>query len=387
MMQDKDISNYKNQVSTSDTTDEIDLTDILRQLWVKHRFILKVTVVFFLLGLFIALFSPVKYTAHCTVVPQSGKDGASSNLGGLAAMMGVNIGAGAGGGETLSPNVYPQIVKSVPFTHEIMQTPIKVERSEGKEITLYDFYTNKEYQPFNLIGSVKRYTIGLPFLLINAIRGSDMLEEVLPADSVSLLTLSKEEEEVYRTIQNSMQLNLNPKEGYITIDYTFPEAEAAARITDQVRKTLEQYVMAFKSEKMEDNLTFVRQSFDEAQEDFQQKQERLAIFQDANRGLTTASARATEQRLRSEYDIAFTVYNELAKQLEQAKLAVKESKPVLTVIEPVVVPVQKSAPRRSIILVGFTFLGVVFSIGWVFIKPFFAEIAQGVSQSKEAISQ
>lgn len=375
--------NNRNLIPSQETTDEIDLTEILRKLWVKRKFILKTTGIFLLIGLFIALFSPVKYTAHCTVVPQSGKDGSGGNLGGLAAMMGVNIGTGASGGETLSPNVYPQIVKSVPFTREIMQTPIKVEKSEGKEITLYDFYTNKEYQPFNLIGSVKKYTIGLPFLLINAIRGSDMQEEAHPSDSLSLPTLNKDEERVYQAIQGSMQLNLNPKEGYITIDYTFPEAEAAARITDKVRKTLEQYVMAFKSEKMEDNLAFVQQSFDEAQEDFQQKQDRLAIFQDANRGLTTASARATEQRLRSEYDIAFTVYNELAKQLEQAKLAVKESKPVLTVIEPVVVPVQKSAPRRSIIIAGFLFLGLVAAIGWIFTKPFIAEVVQGVKQEKE----
>lgn len=375
--------NNRNLIPSQETTDEIDLTEILRKLWVKRKFILKTTGIFLLIGLFIALFSPVKYTAHCTVVPQSGKDGSGSNLGGLAAMMGVNIGTGASGGETLSPNVYPQIVKSVPFTRAIMQTPIKVEKSEGKEITLYDFYTNKEYQPFNLIGSVKKYTIGLPFLLINAIRGSDMQEEAHPSDSLSLPTLNKDEERVYQAIQGSMQLNLNPKEGYITIDYTFPEAEAAARITDKVRKTLEQYVMAFKSEKMEDNLAFVQQSFDEAQEDFQQKQDRLAIFQDANRGLTTASARATEQRLRSEYDIAFTVYNELAKQLEQAKLAVKESKPVLTVIEPVVVPVQKSAPRRSIIIAGFLFLGLVTAIGWIFTKPFIAEVVQGVKQEKE----
>lgn len=375
--------NNRNLIPSQETTDEIDLTEILRKLWVKRKFILKTTGIFLLIGLFVALFSPIKYTAHCTVVPQSGKDGSGGNLGGLAAMMGVNIGTGASGGETLSPNVYPQIVKSVPFTREIMQTPIKVEKSEGKEITLYDFYTNKEYQPFNLIGSVKKYTIGLPFLLINAIRGSDMQEEAHPSDSLSLPTLNKDEERVYQAIQGSMQLNLNAKEGYITIDYTFSEAEAAARITDKVRKTLEQYVMAFKSEKMEDNLAFVQQSFDEAQEDFQQKQDRLAIFQDANRGLTTASARATEQRLRSEYDIAFTVYNELAKQLEQAKLAVKESKPVLTVIEPVVVPVQKSAPRRSIIIAGFLFLGLVTAIGWIFTKPFIAEVVQGVKQEKE----
>lgn len=384
MTQDTRTSDYENRPPAQDTTDEIDLMDILRQLWLKRWFILKVTGIFLLLGLFIALFSPVKYTAHCTVVPQSGKEGSSGNLGGLAAMMGVNIGAG-GTGETLSPSVYPQIVKSLPFTREIMQTPIKVEKSEGEEITLYDFYTNKAYQPFNLIGNIKKYTIGLPGVLVSAIQGNHSKgDSHAPAnDSTSLPILSKNEERVYKTIQSSIQLNMNQKEGYIGMSYTFPEAEAAARITDQVRKTLEQYVTAFKSEKVEDNLVFVQQSFNDARHDFLEKQERLATFQDANRGLTTASARATEQRLRSEYDIAFTVYNELAKQLEQAKLTVKESKPVLTVIEPVVVPAQKSAPRRSMILVVFTFLGVVFSIGWVFIKPFFAGIAQGVRQNKE----
>lgn len=380
MTQDTHTPDYENRLPAQDTTDEIDLADILRQLWLKRGFILKVTGIFLLLGLFIALFSPVKYTAHCTVVPQSGKEGSSSNLGGLAAMMGVNIGAG-GTGETLSPSVYPQIVKSVPFTREIMQTPIKVEKSEGEEITLYDFYTNKAYQPFNLIGNIKKYTIGLPGVLVGAIRGNRSQADNQPPanDSTSLPILGKKEERVYKTIQSSIQLNMNSKEGYIGMSYTFPEAEAAARITDQVRKTLEQYVTAFKSEKVEDNLAFVQQSFNDARLDFLEKQEKLATFQDANRGLTTASARATEQRLRSEYDIAFTVYNELAKQLEQAKLTVKESKPVLTVIEPVVVPAQKSAPRRSMILVAFTFVGVVASIGWVFIKPFFAEIAQGVN--------
>lgn len=383
MTQDNYTAENQNRLPSPETTDEIDLTEILRKLWIKRKFILKTTGISLLIGLFIALFSPVKYTAHCTVVPQSGKEGAGGNLGGIAAMMGVNIGTGASGGETLSPNVYPQIVKSVPFTREIMQTSIKVEKSGEKEIPLYDYYTDKQYQSSSLIGAIKKYTLGLPGLLIGAVRGSDAQEQSIASDSLSLPTLSRDEEKVYQTIQSSLQLNLNPKDGYITIDYTFPEAEAAARITDQARKTLEQYVTAFKSEKMEDNLSFVQESFDEAQTDFQQKQERLATFQDANRGLTTASARATEQRLRSEYDIAFTVYNELAKQLEQAKLAVKESKPVLTVIEPVVVPVQKSAPRRSIIIAGFLFLGLVAAIGWVLTKPFIAEVLQGVKQGKE----
>lgn len=360
-------------------SEEIDLRDLIVQLWKGRKFILTVTGLFLLLGIFIALFSPVTYTANCTVVQQTGKSGSNNNLGGLAAMMGVNIGA-IGAGETLSPKIYPQIVKSAPFTREIMQTSIRVEKSAGKEITLYDYYTDKQYQPFNLAESIKKYTIGLPGLLVGAIRANNTQEQVFPSDTLSLLVLSKEEERVYQTIQKSIQLTLNQKDGYITISYSFPEAAATAEITDRVRKTLEKYITAFKSEKAEDNLAFVEQSFNDARHDFLQKQERLASFQDANRGLTTASARTTEQRLNTEYDIAFTIYNELAKQLEQAKLTVKETKPVLTVIEPVVVPTQKSAPRRSIILVSFVFLGIVIGTGWVLVKPFLSTVLQDVKQ-------
>lgn len=122
------------------SSEEIDLMDLIRKLWVKRRFILSVTTIFLLLGLFIALISPVSYTASCTVVPQSG-EGKSGGLSGVAAMMGVNLGSSAMTEGTLSPHIYPEIVKSAPFTLEIMQTPIVTKRSNGKEITLYEYYT------------------------------------------------------------------------------------------------------------------------------------------------------------------------------------------------------------------------------------------------------
>ncbi len=195
-----------------------------------------------------------------------------------------------------------------------------------------------------------------------------------------MLALTDEEERVYKTIQSSLTQNFNQKDGYLTLEYSFPEAEGAAQITDQVRKTLGKYVISFKSEKAEDNLAFVEQSYEDARKDFLEKQSRLASFRDANRGLTTATAQATEQRLRSEYDLAFSVYSELAKQREQAKLSVKETKPVLTVIEPVVVPSQKSAPRRGIILIGFLFFGLVVGCAWVFIEPVWINIQKGIGK-------
>ena len=232
------------------------------------------------------------------------------------------------------------------------------------------------------MNSIKKYTIGLPSLLISSMKPTSV--PTVYADTITgkVITLSREERKVIASIQQNIQFESNPKDGYIKLGYSFSESQPTAVIAENMYATLEKYVTNYKSQKQMDNLLFVEESFEKARKDFIQKQSSLASFQDANRDLASAMARTTERRLNSEYDVAYTVYNELAKQLEQAKISVKESTPVLTVIDPVVVPHQKSAPRRSIILITFLFLGFVASIAWVLVKPFFQEIVSEVKNGQ-----
>lgn len=365
-----------NPYNGMDNSDEIDLKEIIAKLWHKRKFILICTGVFVVLGIVVAFTSPVSYTASCTLVPQSGTSG-GGNLGGLASMMGVSMGSPMAG-ETLSPTVYPQIINSVPFCKEIMETPIVVDKSGGEEITLYDYYTDKRYSPTSFMGTIKKYTIGLPGLILSG--GKSDSGTTVHSDSItgSVVTLSKDERRVIEMVKESIQFNNNAKDGYITLGYSFSEAHPTAVIAQNIYTTLEKYVTSYKSQKQLDNLTFVEGNYEKARSEFMQSQANLAAFQDANRDLISAMARTTERRLNAEYDVAYTVYNELARQLEQAKIAVKESVPVLTVIDPVVVPNQKSAPRKAIILFAFTFLGLVVAVGWVFVKPFIDEVRSEV---------
>ena len=361
-------------------SDEIDLVDLLRKLWVQRKLILTVTAIFLLIGIFVAMVSPVSYTAGCTVVPQSGEN-KSGGLGGVAAMMGVNLGTGGMTGGTLSPGIYPEIVKSVPFTLEIMQTPIVTEKSDGKAITLYEYYTEKQYQDRNLLGSIKKYTLGLPGVILGSFRKEEPVQEtVAQGDTMTVYSLNAKEKRAYNAIQGALQVTTNSKDGSVSIGYSFPEARPAAEVSNQIYRTLEKYVASFKSEKLEDNLQFVEESYETARKDFLQAQSRLAAFQDANRGLATATARSTETRLQSEFNIAFSVYSELAKQREQARIAVKENQTILTLVNPAVVPNEKSAPRRSIILMGFLFLGFFAACGWVLGKPYVQTIYQDIQK-------
>lgn len=83
-----------------------------------------------------------------------------------------------------------------------------------------------------------------------------------------------------------------------------------------------------------------------------------------------------EERLQSENQITFSVYNELAKQLETAKIQVKEDTPVLTVIEPITIPNEKSEPKRPMIVFIWVFIGGIVGIGWVFGKGYLVDFKE-----------
>lgn len=182
---------YTESTGLQQTEQEIDLVEIVRKLWKNRKFILRITLVFMLLGVLVALFSAEEYTAGSTMVPQTSEKKMSGGLSGLAAMAGINLGD-ISGGETLSPKMYSKILESIPFQKELMQTPIKFEEYE-QPVTLFDYFTNEEYKKFSLGGAIKKYTIGLPGVIMKAIRGEKKDEIYKPEGIGALQTLTFKE--------------------------------------------------------------------------------------------------------------------------------------------------------------------------------------------------
>ena len=94
-------------------------------------------------------------------------------------------------------------------------------------------------------------------------------------------------------------------------------------------------------------------------------------------------AKTEEERLQSEYSIAFSVYSELAKQLEQAQIQVKEETPVFSVLSPTVVPKLKSKPQKVKILAIWLFLGGVIGTGIVFGRQYMGTFKERWKESDE----
>jgi uncharacterized protein involved in exopolysaccharide biosynthesis len=171
-----------------------------------------------------------------------------------------------------------------------------------------------------------------------------------------------------------LTISLDDKKGYITLTANMPEPVAAAQLAQAAFDILQKYITKFKIEKVQSDLDFVQERYDEAKSNFEEVQARRAKLRDANMNTTRYSALAELEKLDAEYALRQGVYNSLAQRVEQAKINVKETTPVLTIINPVTIPRQKSKPRRAMILFAFTFLGVVAGMGTVLVLPTVAEI-------------
>ena len=112
------------------------------------------------------------------------------------------------------------------------------------------------------------------------------------------------------------------------------------------------------------------QRCNEAEKDFKAKQYAVAQFQDRNRDLFSSLPQTRLQQMQAEYNLAFSVYTELAKQLETKRIKLKEDQPIFTIIEPVSVPNERSKPKRVMIVAIWTFVGLVIGIGTIFFRDF-----------------
>ena len=354
--------------------DEIDLIALAKTIWEGRKLIIKTVLVFMLLGLGIALFSGKEYTASSTMVPQlsSGK----SNLGGLsslAAMAGFNLDMNMETSE-LSPYIYPQIVQSVPFQLELMEAPFNFENIDHS-ISIYEYYT--DYAKPNLVTVVKKYTIGLPFLLLKALKPKK--PEALPAlasDSLlfSPIVLTDKQETIRKMLAESVTLETNDKEGYLVLNAIFHDPKVAAQVAFKAQMLLQKYITEFKIKKAKAQLNFIGERYAEKKTEFEKAQTNLAAFVDRNKNVTSALARTEQDRLQNEYKLAFEVYSQLAQQFEQAQIQVKEDTPVFSIVKPVTVPIEKSKPNRPMILAIWTFLGGIIAIGWIFGKQFMKDV-------------
>jgi uncharacterized protein involved in exopolysaccharide biosynthesis len=336
--------------------DEIDLIALLKTVFVARRFVIKTTILFAVLGIILAVVSPTKYTASSTFVPQLSEGQTNSPLGGLASLAGINVSAIMGGQpQEISPSLYPQIAESVPYRLALLDATVESNTS-------FRDYILSQSGGVAILPLLKKYTIGLPGLLLK--KQTDNNENL----DTSLFQITEQDKDLFELLAQVVSIEVDDQEGLVSISVEFADRMVAAQLAQAATDLLQSNVIAFKSQSARNNLDFIESQFESKRKEFEEIQDSIAIFKDQNLNITSALYQNQLTRLESQFTVISSVFQELAGQVEQAKIQVNKDTPIFTIIEPVSVPLERSKPKRTKTVIIWTFLGGVFSVGWVLVK-------------------
>ena len=357
------MSELKNQYNNED---EIDLIELFKKIYIEKRFIIKSSIITALVGVLFALIQPNQYTSSTTFIPQLSTEmkGGVSSLSGLASLAGINLG-GVEGSSEFPPTLYPQVIESVPFRLKLLSSSVNI-NNDTKILSDY-ILTEKS---FNLVCIIKKYTIGLPSLIVGIFRTEDSTKKSLS----EIYSISKDDKLLFEHLENNLTLSVNDKEGFITMSFTDENKNVAAQITSFAQSMLQEKIIEFKIKSSKELLDFTIEQYNQKKYAFEALQDERAIFVDKNINISSSLYQNKLNRIESELSIAQSVVQQLATQVEQAKLKVNKDTPVFTTIKPVSVPYEKSAPSRSIIVIVFLLLGLILSSGYILIKNPLIEI-------------
>jgi len=347
---------------------DIDLVELLKVLIKRRKVIIITTLSCFCIGVFLAIFSPRVFKAQCIFVPQTNQSFSASKYSSIASMIGMDLDISGNDGP-ISPRVYPCIFDNAAFLKELIYTPIHF-RDSAEPYSFYEYMTEPSHQKFNIVKTVEKYTIGLPFLIMYAIlpdrHESDLPKTGFTIDS-TLVTLTKKEAKVAKTLSKNIKLDVDSKKGVLTMTVTMPEALASAEMCQASYDLLKRYVVDFKLARSRKNLAFIEQQYEEVKADYEKKQRQAAYFIDSHQGMMTAAATVEKVRYESEAELAKQLYSELAKNLLSSRVKLEESNVAFTDLAPVAVPTKKFKPRGSVLCLIWTFLGLAGSCGYALI--------------------
>jgi capsular polysaccharide biosynthesis protein len=340
--------------------DEIDLLELLKKIYTEKKFIIKSSIISVVLGVLFALIQPNQYTSSTTFIPQLSTDAKAggSSLSGLASLAGINLG-GVEGSSEFPPTLYPQVIESVPFRLKLLSSSVNI----NNETKILSDYILSE-KSFNLVGAIKKYTIGLPSLIVGIFRAEDSTKKSLS----EIYSISEDDKLLFDHLENNLSLSVNDKEGFITMSFTDKNKNVAAQIANSAQSLLQDRIIEFKVKSSKELLDFTIEQYNQKKYAFEALQDERAIFVDKNINISSSLYQNKLNRIESELSIAQSVVQQLATQVEQAKLKVNKDTPVFTTIKPVSVPYEKSAPSRSLMVIIFLFIGLILSAGYILIK-------------------
>lgn len=360
----------------------------IRLLWSRKRVIISITVITVVLGLIIEYGSGTEFEAENAVITytRSSVPGLSGNVGGLAALAVVSpaeLAAISGGGRIVTETMLPVLIATYPVGSRLADQPLQF-YSHETDLTSFEYFTQYYTEPpiprfFNRL-------FGFPRSVLSFLRPSrtpapqtaqavsPLSEETGDADEMGYDAEILPQRAPLFVPRSGMlsviahlanRIEFEERNGLLLIRARMPDAYAAADLARVATEQLMNELIRFEIRKTEDQLQFLEEEYELSRERFEYSQLALAEFLDRNQGNLSATARIQEQRLQNDLDLAFSIYSNWTRQVENTRVQLREDTPIYTVVDPVRVPSRPASPDPVSALLLSLFLGLFWGVGYV----------------------
>lgn len=338
---------------------EIDILELISKLWKNRVMIIKWCIVGAVIGLVVGFSIPKTYTASVTLAPEM-QQKTSSGVSSIASMMGVNLNNSV---DAISVEMFPDVVHSTPFIVELFDLPVTFERKDSVMTTTLLEYM-KEYQK----APWWSYVIHAPFKslawCIDLVTPNKEDDEVEGNGVLDPNNLPKKERGVVRFFAENILVNVDKKSYKTQMSLVMQDPLVVATVLEAITENLKNYMSEYRTSKARQDVENLQVISDLRKADYYNAQQAYAAYIDSNKSVIRQSAQAERERLQQEMNLAYQVYSQVATQLEGARIQAEQAKPVFAIINPVVVPLQRTAPSKAKILIIFSFIAVTCAAAW-----------------------
>lgn len=362
------MSDNNNQQSNFQEDSEIDLIELISKLWKNRIPILKWCLCGIAIGLVIGFSIPKRYSSGVTLAPET-QQKTNTNVSNIASMMGVNLNNAI---DAISVDMFPDVVHSTPFIVDLFDVPVEFERKDSViNTTLLDYMMNYQKKAW------WSYVMSFPFKVIGWCIDLVTPDQEIIEHSKSLdpTNLPRKERAVVGYFVENLVVFVDKKSGKTSISLEMQDPLVVASVMNAVVDNLTRYMSDYRTSKARQDVRNLSAICEERKADYYKAQQAYARFADANKNVIRQSSIAERERLQQEMNLAYQVYSQVAQQLEGARIQEQQAKPVFAVIEPVTIPIRKSAPSKASILIVCVFLAACCACAWfLFGKDYWKQI-------------
>ena len=360
-------------IVTQDQDSVTEALNAVKNSYANRKKWLRICLLFFVFLGFLASFTTNnEYQGNVVVLPELGSSstpGISANIAGLSSLLGVTT-SGLQGGGGFGPEMYQEIIESQPFLSELVTTKFAGITKTKDSITLLSYFKEGEHR--NVVSAsfafVKEIPDNIQSLFTSSATKTNANEidfikkEITPAllranEVPPIVQMDGAKMNVMNIVKNRVKIEMKGRE--ITISVKMPEPILSAEVCKLVLEKLIEYVSTYKTAKQRDNLAFLQQTKAEAEIKYKQAQQNVAGFKDNSMGVIFQSVQTREQVLQNEMNLAFSVYNQFAMQVEQAKIELKKESPIFSTLNPIEIPSSKSEPIVWKIVFKYFSIGII----------------------------